>query len=195
MEYSILSIAMMEISSGIRYPSFWSAIYLVKTNPAFPSILQNAWDEILKDSNVMLILSGSLIGMMQKYALSYNSPLYGRRTLQMRLDPLLFTDVYEVQKLPFDKATEQYAVTGGVPKYLEFFEDARDLKYHAKPVDAPVYFGLKEKVSNAAEIKKAFPGYQVIYGICSKSGYTQRLLDTARDNTSLLLINEDHLSE
>ena len=26
--------------------------YLVKTNAAFPSILQNAWDEILKDSNV-----------------------------------------------------------------------------------------------------------------------------------------------
>ena len=39
--------------------------YLVKTNAAFPSILQNAWDEILKDSNVMLILCGSLISMMQ----------------------------------------------------------------------------------------------------------------------------------
>lgn len=39
--------------------------YLVKSNPAFPSILQNAWDEVLKDSNVMLILCGSLIGMMQ----------------------------------------------------------------------------------------------------------------------------------
>ena len=51
--------------------------YLVKINSAFPSILQNAWDEILKDSNVMLILSGSLIGMMQKHALSYDSPLYG----------------------------------------------------------------------------------------------------------------------
>ena len=49
--------------------------YLVKANPAFPSILQNAWDELLKDSNIMLILSGSLIGMMQKHALSYDSPL------------------------------------------------------------------------------------------------------------------------
>ena len=43
--------------------------YLVKSNPAFPSILQNAWDEILKDSNVMLILCGSLIGMMQSMPL------------------------------------------------------------------------------------------------------------------------------
>ena len=90
--------------------------YLVKTNPAFPSILQNAWDELLKDSNIMLILSGSLIGMMQKHALSYDSPLYGRRTSQMRLAPLPFTEIYAVQDLPFDKAVEQYAVTGGVPK-------------------------------------------------------------------------------
>ena len=79
----------------------------------------------MKDSNVMLILSGSLIGMMQKYALSYDSPLYGCRTAQMRLAPLPFTDVYAVQQMPFDQAVEQYAVTGGVPKYLEFFEDGR----------------------------------------------------------------------
>ena len=57
-------------------------------NAAFPSILQNAWAEILKDNNVMLILSGFFIGMMQKHALSYDSPLYGRRTSQMRLVPL-----------------------------------------------------------------------------------------------------------
>ena len=361
--------------------------YLVKTNPAFPSILQNAWDEILKDSHVMLILSGSLIGMMQKHALSYESPLYGRRTAQMRLAPLPFTDIYAAQDLPFDRAVEQYAVTGGVPKYLEFFEDGRPLeeqlkdtvlskngflyeepnfllksesvtavnyfsiikaiadgnhklgkiagalgqetsaltpylstlsdlgfvekrtpiteknpersrkglyfiadnfirfwfryvypykgeleldnmqivldelhkdfrekfvafayedicksvfaelrrngaisfvpsrigsywlndldgdteidvmsvdhqnkrlfagecKYHAKPVDAPVYFALKEKVERAAEIRKAFPGYAVTYGIFGKSGFTQRMLDIARENAEILLINEDHL--
>lgn len=102
--------------------------YLVKTNSAFPSILQNAWDEILKDSNVMLILSGSLIGMMKKHALSYDSPLYGRRTAQIRLAPLSFTDIYAVQKIPFAQAVEQYSVTGGVPKYLEFFEDGRPLE-------------------------------------------------------------------
>lgn len=361
--------------------------YLVKTNPAFPSILQNAWDEILKDSNVMLILSGSLIGMMQKHTLSYDSPLYGRRTAQMRLAPLPFTDIYGVQKMPFEQAVEQYAVTGGVPKYLEFFEDDRGLeeqlkdavlsksgflyeepnfllksefltavnyfsiikaiadgnhklgkiagvlgqetsaltpylstlsdlgfiekktpvteknpeksrkglyfildnfirfwfhyvypykgeleldnmqivldeirkdfvekfvafayedicknifadlcrngtisfvpsrigsywlndfdgdteidvmaidhqnkrifagecKYHAKPVDVSVYFALKKKVDGIAEIRKAYQGYDVIFGVFSKSSFTQRMLDTAKDNTGLILINEDHL--
>lgn len=361
--------------------------YLVRTNSAFPSILQNAWDEFLKDSNVMLILSGSLIGMMQKHALSYDSPLYGRRTAQMRLTPLPFTSIYETQNLPFEQAVEQFALTGGVPKYLEFFEDGRPLeeqlkdavfskngflyeepnfllksefltavnyfsiiktiadgnhklgkiasalgqesssltpylstlsdlgfiekrtpiteknpeksrkglyfiadnflrfwfcyvypykgeleldnmqivldeihkdfkekfvafayedickdifaklcsnnaisfvpsrigsywlndydgdteinvmsvdhqnkqvfagecKYHTKPVDAPVYFALKEKVDNAAEIRKSFPKYNVIYGLFSKSGFTKRMLDIAKENPNILLIHEDRL--
>lgn len=361
--------------------------YLVRTNSAFPSILQNAWDEFLKDSNVMLILSGSLIGMMQKHVLSYDSPLYGRRTAQMRLTPLPFTSIYETQNLPFEQAVEQFALTGGVPKYLEFFEDGRPLeeqlkdavfskngflyeepnfllksesltavnyfsiiktiadgnhklgkiasalgqesssltpylstlsdlgfiekrtpiteknpeksrkglyfiadnflrfwffyvypykgeleldnmqivldeihkdfkekfvafayedickdifaklcsnnaisfvpsrigsywlndydgdteinvmsvdhqnkqvfagecKYHTKPVDAPVYFTLKEKVDNAAEIRKSFPKYNVIYGLFSKSGFTKRMLDIAKENPNILLIHEDHL--
>lgn len=101
--------------------------YLVKTNAAFPSILQNAWDEILKDSNVMLILCGSLISMMKKHALSHDSPLYGRRSAQIRLKPLPFTDLYAVQGQPFSQAVEQYSVTGGVPKYLEFFEPGKNL--------------------------------------------------------------------
>lgn len=86
----------------------------------------------MKDSNVMLILSGSFISMMQKHALSYDSPLYGRRTAQMRLAPLPFTDIYAVQKMSFDQAVEQYAVTGGIPKYLEFFEDGRPLEEQLK---------------------------------------------------------------
>ena len=109
--------------------------YLVKSNPAFPSILQNAWDEVLKDSNVMLILCGSLISMMKKHALSYESPLYGRRTAQMRIAPLPFTTVYANQKLSFTDAVEQYSITGGVPKYMEFFSDTQ-----------PLYDQIKENI-------------------------------------------------
>ncbi|MCI7156830.1 MAG: ATP-binding protein [Solobacterium sp.] len=361
--------------------------YLVKTNPAFPSILQNAWDELLKDNNVMLILSGSLIGMMLKHTLSYDSPLYGRRTAQMRLSSLPFNDVYMASGLTFERAVEQYAITGGVPKYLEFFEDGRELvdqikdvvlnksgflyeepffllrseslsavnyfsiiktiadgnhklgkiasalnqdtssitpylstltelgfiekripvteknpektrkglyfisdnfirfwfhyvypykgeleldnvqivldeikkdfkekfvafayedickeifqnlckkgsidfvpsrigsywlndfnndteidvmaidnqnkrifvgecKYHNKSVDAQVYFSLKEKVENNDEIKKGFTGFELIYGLFSKSGFTNRMLDIAKENVDILLINDDTL--
>ena len=71
---------------------------------------------------------------------------------------------------------------------------AGECKFHAKPVDAPVYFALKEKVANSAEIRKTFPGYDVLFGVFSKSGFTQRMLDTAKENCHLLLINEDHLA-
>jgi len=358
--------------------------YLVKTNPAFPSIVQNAWDEILKDSNVMLILCGSLISMMQKHTLAHESPLYGRRTAQIRLMPLKFTDVYRAQSLSFCDAVEQYAITGGVPKYIEFFENstlseqveetilsksgflyeepkfllddevqvpityfsiikviadgnhklgkiagalnmdtstltpylstladlgfvekqvpvtekspeksrkglyfisdnfvrfwfryvhpykgeleldnrqivldemAKDFrerfvaltyestcrnifaelcaqcvidfvpskigsywlndkgdsnteidvmavdnhnkllfvgecKYHHQPVDADVYFDLRKKVEESAEISSAFKGYRVIYGVFSKSGFKARLLDVGRDNPDVVLVNE-----
>ena len=70
---------------------------------------------------------------------------------------------------------------------------AGECKHHAKPVDAPVYFALKEKVDNATEIHKAFPGYEVIYGVFSKIGFTQRMLDIAKENSEILLVNEDRL--
>ena len=359
--------------------------YLVKTNPDFPSILQNAWDEVLKDHNVMLVLCGSLINMMKKHALAYDSPLYGRRTAQIRLMPLQFTDVYAAQNLSFEQAVEQYAITGGVPKYMEFFQTdeplveqirrvvlskngflyeepdfllneevqtpinyfsvlkaisdgnhklskigmtmeqdtsaitpylktlidlgfviknvpiteknpersrkslyyvsdnfirfwfryvypfkgeleldnqqivldelekdfiqkfvafsyedickdifaslcrskavdfapsrigsywlndingdteidvmavdhqkkqvfAGECKYHNKPVDATVYYELEEKVKKSAELRTAFPGYKVLYGLFSKSGFTQRMLDQAEGRDDILLIQED----
>lgn len=361
--------------------------YVVKTNPAFPSILQNAWDEVLRDGNVMLILCGSLIGMMQKYALSYDSPLYGRQSAQIRLQPLSFPEVYAHQQLSFEAAVEQFGVTGGVPKYLEFFQANASLvdqifqvvlskngflyeepnfllkdevqsainyfsiikaiadgnhklgklasalgqetsqltpylarlidlgfltkdtpiteknpeksrkglyfisdnfirfwfrfvypykgelelenqqivldelnkdfiqkfvaftyedickelfaslcrtnkiaftpsrigsywlndvnndtqidvaavdhqnklvflgecKYHNKPVDAPVYYALEEQAAQSAEIKTAFPGCQIIYGLFSKSGFTDRMLDQARGRSDIILINEEQV--
>ncbi len=362
--------------------------YLVKTNEAFPSILQSAWDEILKDNNVMLILCGSLLSMMKKHALSYDSPIYGRRTAQIRLMPLPFSELYAAQNLSFTDAVEQYAVTGGVPKYLEFFDSSKSLydeiqntvlskngflyeepqfllenevqtpnsyfsiikaiadgnhrlskisdtlrldnsqltpylttltelgfvekqvpiteknveksrkglyfiadnfirfwfryvypfkgeleldnsqivfdelnkdfiekfvafeyehisqnifmtlceqgkidftpskigsywlndlgnenmqidvmavdnqrklvfagecKYHASPVDATVYFKLKQKVAESSEIQSVFKGYKFIYGIFSKSGFKDRLLDVAKESTELLLINENSI--
>lgn len=48
--------------------------YLGKANPAFPSVFQRIWEEILKDRSVMVILCGSLISMMESQTLAYGSP-------------------------------------------------------------------------------------------------------------------------
>ena len=102
--------------------------YLGKANPAYPSIFQRVWDTMLKDANVMLILCGSLISLMRDQVLSEESPLYGRRTAQIRMGQIPFSHYREF--LPGRSTRElvgRYAVTGGVPKYIELFEDEKDV--------------------------------------------------------------------
>lgn len=112
--------------------------YIGEDNNAFPSIMQKAWDTLLKDANIMLILCGSLITLMKRQTLDYGSPLYGRRTAQIKLKQIPFKyygDFIDGKSnndlLPF------YAVTGGVPKYIESFLGIEDL-----------YDGIEKRILN-----------------------------------------------
>ena len=102
--------------------------YLGKSNSAFPSIFQKIWDTKLKDQNIMVILCGSLISMMEAQTLNYSSPLYGRRTGQIKLKQIPFkyyNEFYENKS--YKELIEYFAVTGGVPKYVELFYDSKDI--------------------------------------------------------------------
>jgi hypothetical protein len=66
-----------------------------------------------------------------------------------------------------------------------------ECKYHVQPVDADVYFDLRKKVENSSDIQKKFNCYEFIYGVFSKSGFTDRLLDLNSSTSGLILINED----
>ncbi len=102
--------------------------YLGKTNPAFPSVFQKIWDTVLKDKNTMVVLCGSLISMMESQTLAYGSPLYGRRTGQMKLKQIDFPYYQDFFKNKSRKELiECYAVTGGVPKYIEQFQNDSDI--------------------------------------------------------------------
>ena len=102
--------------------------YLAKTTPGYPSFIQGLWDEQFKDMNVMLILCGSLVGMMRRLVLDAGSPLYGRRTGQLRLQPLQFADYIDVFDGSFNDLVPLYAVTGGIPRYIELLrQDGEDL--------------------------------------------------------------------
>lgn len=102
--------------------------YIGRSNPAFPSIFQRIWEEHLKHRQVMVILCGSLISMMESQTLAYNSPLYGRRTAQIRLTQILFR--YYGDFFPHKRRRElieMYAITGGIPKYIELFTEDKDI--------------------------------------------------------------------
>ena len=63
----------------------WSA----ETAPELPSILQLLWDTQWKTrTDLMVILCGSQLGFMEREILGQKSPLFGRRSDQIRLGPL-----------------------------------------------------------------------------------------------------------
>lgn len=135
--------------------------YLGKANPAFPSVFQRVWDELLMQSGVMVILCGSLISMMVSQTLAYNSPLYGRRTAQIRLKQIPFRYYREFcPGLSRKEQIERYAVTGGVPKYIESFSDCTD-----------IFAGIEEKILNRTGYLYEEPHFLLQQEVTEVGGY------------------------
>ena len=101
---------------------------LVNSNKHFSSIFQRIFDTKLKNKNIMIILCGSLISMMYSETLAYSSPLYGRRTAQIKLQEIEFSYYNEFYKgLSNIELIEHFSVTGGIPKYIELFNQNKNL--------------------------------------------------------------------
>jgi AAA+ ATPase superfamily predicted ATPase len=66
--------------------------YIAHSNKSVPSILQNAIDHHLKNTKMFFIICGSSICFMEKEVLSYKSPLYGRGTAQMLIEPFNYLE-------------------------------------------------------------------------------------------------------
>lgn len=103
--------------------------YLVEEDDTVPSVFQTVVDDILADTEISLVLLGSSISMMEEGVLSYESPLYGRRTGQWRLEPMTIgaANGFFPSSSPTD-LVETYSVVGGVPAYLAQFDSDRPLQ-------------------------------------------------------------------
>jgi AAA+ ATPase superfamily predicted ATPase len=98
--------------------------YLCYANPALPSILQKVWDRSFKAFPLKLILCGSYISFMEEEVLGYRSPLYGRRTGQILVEPMDFFDAWGfLPEYSFGDMMATYAIVGGIPAYLIEFKD------------------------------------------------------------------------
>lgn len=92
--------------------------YLCEIQPAFSSIMQKWWDEHWRNSEIMVVLSGSVTSMMYKETLSRSSPLFGRRVAQWLLMPFRFSQIAEFfPDLSNRRLIEMWSLTGGVPHY------------------------------------------------------------------------------
>jgi len=102
--------------------------YLVEENNSLPSYLQAFVDETLATTEAMLVLCGSSVSTMESEVLGHESPLYGRRTAQIDVQPFSFQQALEVIDYDISSAIQSYAVTGGTPMYLTLFDYTHSLK-------------------------------------------------------------------
>jgi AAA+ ATPase superfamily predicted ATPase len=93
--------------------------YLANSDNAVSSILQAAIDKHQANSKLFLILCGSSMSFMERQVLGYKSPLYGRRTAQLKLLPFDYLESAEMlDGFSNEEKLILYSITGGVPEYL-----------------------------------------------------------------------------
>lgn len=102
--------------------------YAARSHSALPSALQIAIDRHFSKTNCLMILCGSNQGFMEEEVLGAKSPLYGRRTLQMKLRPFDYLDAARLMgDCPAEDKVSYYASLGGTPYYLSAIRT--DLSY------------------------------------------------------------------
>ena len=142
--------------------------YIVQSSKKITGILQDYWDNKLLQKNTFLILCGSSINMMERL-LGSKSPLYGRRTEQILLEPLKFNDacLFFPEGLDFKEKVLRYAILGGMPAYLLEFDFKRNLRENImnniaqknKFLYQDVLFTLRE------ELKEPRNYFSILYSI------------------------------
>jgi hypothetical protein len=114
--------------------------YIAESNKGLASILQNIIDHRLRHTGLFLVLCGSHIGFMESEVLGYKSPLFGRRTTQLKIEGFDYAEAAKM--LVHDAITREdiinyYACLGGTPHYLAqvelgkpFYENIRNLFFN-----------------------------------------------------------------
>jgi len=107
--------------------------YVATANKSLNSILQHIIDYKYKNSNIFLILCGSSMSFMENQVLGEKSPLFGRRTGQLKINPL---DYYDAAQFYPNATSEEkikyYATVGGTPYYLSLIDPKRSFEENIK---------------------------------------------------------------
>ena len=152
-----LSQSIIEFSSGIQaetyFPSYQAALeyvfklaekkriilaideypYVARASKSLASTLQMLIDKYKDESKLMLILCGSSMSYMEDQVLAYKSPLYGRRTAQMKITPFSFEECCTYLKgLSDEDKALVYGIVGGTPQYLLQMSDKLSVEENIK---------------------------------------------------------------
>jgi uncharacterized protein len=157
-------------------------------SPELPSVLQELWDRTWKRTGqVMLILCGSFVGFMEREVLGRKSPLFGRRTAQIHLQPFGYREaaLFHPSWSLVNRA-HAYFVCGGVPMYLKAFSEHRsvdsniadNLLTEFSPMFREPEFLLREELRGVenyhAILNAAAAGHTTIGALAQASGVPVR---------------------
>ena len=93
-----------------------------KASPELPSLLQAVCDANARsDNELMLVVCGSYMGFMEREVLGEKSPLYGRRTGQILLQPFSYREAAGFHpSLSEPDLAMLHFLCGGIPFYLHW---------------------------------------------------------------------------
>lgn len=91
--------------------------YIVNQDASFPSVLQEVIDRA--PDNIFFLISGSDVGMLKNELEDHNSPLYKRRTFEMNVTKLKYSESLEYLKNVDNETKIKYlSFTSTYPYYL-----------------------------------------------------------------------------
>ena len=164
--------------------------WIAAASPSLISELQHCWDRWWRDAgNVMLLLCGSYLGFMEREVLGRKSPLFGRRTAQIHLQPFGYRDAarFHPRWSPADQA-RAYFLVGGLPQYLLCLDDHRsidaNIREHLLAEFAPLFhepaFLLREELREIAPYQALLhavaSGHTTAPAIAAAAGLPERNL-------------------
>ncbi len=145
--------------------------YAQESDPSLASHLQAAWDHHFKERPVLMVLSGSHIGMMVNLSES-DAPLHGRFSAEIPIDPLPFRTLTEFfPRYEEEERVELYAVLGGIPAYLERFSPDLTLREN-----------IQEHLYRRSGLFRSDPGLIVSDLLRETRVYESVLRSVAQDN-------------
>ena len=121
--------------------------YLCQKSKALLSLLQFYIDGAFRETQLMVILSGSNVSFMEEILNNRNDPLYQRATFQIHLERMPFGEARQfVANIPLEEQVQYLGLFGPHPYYLgmidhtiPFMENVRRLLYskYGTLLDAP----------------------------------------------------------
>ncbi len=158
-----------EISDGERlvlvideYPN------LVEDAKHNGGLINNFIEAVRDSSKLFIILCGSSMSIMESEVMGKKSPLYGRRTGQIRLQPFDFeTSVKMLTGFSRTDALAIYGLVGGIPYYLEQFDPDESLEENIKDhyLNPTCVIAGEPELMFLTEFRKPATYYSVIHAI------------------------------